>query len=1265
MEKSLVVPAHLYLSYASPQHQQTRPTGQLRAHADNRTSSLIAGKPLTRGKHGPALPIMASPQATTSQGPVPPYSLTPLLFPTLPSEDVADQAAQSSSGAIQQSSQRAIRCSESDGSFLYIGASDGLIHSFEITSPATSQASSSRNVSPTPVSYRLKHSRSISNHAKPVEKIVLLRPFNAAAVLCEGVVSFFSLPHWSPIRTLPSTRAVSTIVLDDEESDNGSGTDAAGMISICLVRRKNIILGKIGAEGQSGLLWATVKDIQLPGGAIFARRFADTLCIANATEYSLVNLSSGHVTPLQLPISQTGESPSAQVRPSIVTIAATAASSRDGSASPITSRSTSVLASTAKCEFLVTSHTGSITLGVFVKPSGEPAPKLLEWPSHPRSVTYDGEHLVSLLRNDTLEVHHLGPNSVDRVQTLQLPPGLDPRFLQVVQEPASHSRPSSSEQPEAVADAHNDFDIVKVPLNGLASDSASVLHRASEQDGATSSRRSQILLCGKNSTSAIQQDPVFWWTIDQLHRGRLTNLRKDLAAFRSNRNPSSEHNNTARAFIQASAAHALLGIELLHRTDFAAAADVLLHANLDPRLFLAFFPSLLRGEQVIGDAIMPAILLGSLEKLRNDTSNRLQSMEELVASNLTLNYCPPLDITKDKALLQLRSDLLQASERMLRILLEGWRTASASAIANEGASESFFWAGSFMDEQMVANVNACVDSAYMTLIAERRGVSERDVVVVQDQLATFLSSKHACEPSEVEAVLKGQRFYTLLADHYEQIGDIVGSLKTWTALIDGDIVDGIHATVDVPTALAKVARILEEQTDPNLLSTYGRWLVRKDAEAGIQILTKQTARPEDDASQKATTRSKAQELESISAQKATIEELRGIDDDAATKYLEAVALSTVKVQDEQMHRELAAALLKRVAQHLTDGAYRDKMDAVARDYAQGSYAESFFAHLALAIGGLPREADRLKLAMLLQGSTVLDFEALFATVAPLDSLVYEKAIILGKLGRDSDALSLLAIELRDANSAEAYCSQNGEVLSPMLAASIAEDHPALQPFAATLSRTYAQRIKAHAKATAQRGLTAEQRKQELLKQLLSVYMVNGAEEKFRVATAHLLNTQALHLDNREVLELVPKDWSLQTLETFLTQSLRRQLHRRREMQMLRNIAKCRSLDVAEDLWARQRAMGGILQDTELDGGMDPGGDDQGGGDVETSYADWKEGALRRESSFEGGEGEKQMRGPPEAAAGKEERVERVHHGYEIPPSSAIVRAGRDDVDDLA
>lgn len=109
---------------------------------------------------------------------------------------------------------------------------------------------------------------------------------------------------------------------------------------------------------------ARTQELSLTLGATLARRYGDTLCIATTSAYSLVNLSEGVTTPLGLLISQASSAPSAAERPSIVAIGTGG----------------------GRCEFLITSHTPSATLGVFVGNNGEIAAKLLEWPSHPRSL---------------------------------------------------------------------------------------------------------------------------------------------------------------------------------------------------------------------------------------------------------------------------------------------------------------------------------------------------------------------------------------------------------------------------------------------------------------------------------------------------------------------------------------------------------------------------------------------------------------------------------------------------------------------------------------------------------------------------------------------------------------------------------------------------------------------------------------------------------------------------------------------------------------
>ncbi|PWZ00585.1 hypothetical protein BCV70DRAFT_189060 [Testicularia cyperi] len=1142
---------------------------------------------------------MALATATTTGGspePVPPYTVDPILFPAIPDDDDDNDNSGNAdalhyhpeSAASTQKGQRAIRCAEADDAGIYIGTSNGYIHAYQLLSSPAVVGSSSSTASKRP-RYQLRTSRCISHNAKPVERIVLLRSLHIAAVVCEGVLSFYSIADWTPLRSLPSIRAVSTIVLDDDETGRLEGTDAGGMVSLCVVRRKNIILAKVGLDPQGGgPLWAIVKEMALPGGAIFARRFADTLCIANATEYSLVNLSTGAITPLHLPISQTGESPSAQVRPSIITVPVPVTGPREGSSSPVLPRfggsSPATTINDAR-EFLITSHTGTITLGVFIKPSGEPAPKLLEWPSHPRSVCFDGRHIVSLLRNDTVELHRLGADAVEKVQTQPLPPGLEPRFLQ----PTTAGFLTGADRTVSDGTDLMDFattgslDVEKVGLDNVGAD-PQILRRHVQMKPSANEGKACVLLCGRNSVSKVDQESLWDWAVDQLDRGHIETLQQGLAAHRKHMARNGGSPISMNHFKSLAAPHGALVLELLRRTRFFQVENLLDHSMLDPRLLLAIFPGRYTGHSpsesqasTRNEAVLLHAVASRLAPLRASNGS-LKSVEQLIDDNLTVNYAPPLSVSRDPLLQELRTQLSRRATAMLLRSLRLWRQESATARAG---SASVTWIGAYMDERMVSNVDARVDTAYLELLLDASAQDTASAEENERDLADLLASKHSCDTATLERLLEDHRRYTRLAEHHERQGQVERALQLWTEIIDGKLVDNTRvSTADAPPSVERVASLLEKQDDPALLSNYGTWLVKKDSKAGIRILTRRNAAAAAAEGGKDVSRaaSKAEELDAIRAHKATLQALQSIDASAAEEYLETVALTTLKVQDEQLHRDLARLLLERVRLRLQTDAYRTRIEQVTQSYVTGHYAESFFAHLALDVSDDPGDLERLKLAILLQGSTVLDLESVLEQVEQIDALTYERAIVLGKLGRDREALALLAVALRDANSAETYCSQDGEVLSPMVAASVAQDHRALEPFTAMLKRTHAQRVRAHQRAAGQQKVSGQARKQTLLKQLLSVYMENGAEQSFRIATAHLLNTQALHLDSREVLALVPKDWPIQTLATFLSQSLRRQLHRKREMQMLRSISLCRNLDVAEERWARQRALGGKLQE---------------------------------------------------------------------------------------
>ena len=132
------------------------------------------------------------------------------------------------------------------------------------------------------------------------------------------------------------------------------------------------------------------------------------MCLASPSEYSLVHLDSGAQTPLGLPISQSTEVSSARIRPSIVPVAFDEHGERTYT-------------------FLITSHSDAGTLGAFLRADGEPTDKLLEWPSHPRSVVAEPPYVCALLRNDTIEVHDL--RTMRRVQQIRVDASDDPRFL--------------------------------------------------------------------------------------------------------------------------------------------------------------------------------------------------------------------------------------------------------------------------------------------------------------------------------------------------------------------------------------------------------------------------------------------------------------------------------------------------------------------------------------------------------------------------------------------------------------------------------------------------------------------------------------------------------------------------------------------------------------------------------------------------------------------------------------------------------------------
>jgi len=113
----------------------------------------------------------------------------------------------------------------------------------------------------------------------------------------------------------------------------------------------------------------------------------------------------------------------------------------------------------------------------------------------------------------------------------------------------------------------------------------------------------------------------------------------------------------------------------------------------------------------------------------------------------------------------------------------------------------------------------------------------------------------------------------------------------------------------------------------------------------------------------------------------------------------------------------------------------------------------------------------------------------------------------------------------------------------------------------------------------QKSVVDESVKKGLLKVLLEVYMNDGESER----TAHLLNSQAMNLDVVDVIPLVPPDWPLNVVSSFLARSFRRTLHARHEGQIVKAISSGQNLEVADSTWLILREQGAIVEEADDDG----------------------------------------------------------------------------------
>ncbi|KAJ9616670.1 hypothetical protein H2200_000389 [Cladophialophora chaetospira] len=182
-----------------------------------------------------------------------------------------------------------ITCVEYWDNYLYIGTSAGeILHLVSIPPEPGDESASSTFI----LASRLQpsgHSTSATSPDAPgVQQILVLPGPSKACVLCNGVVSFYSLPELSPAFPNKEPTGVQWIGGIDENADKESPEGPVVMIA----NTKRILLVRVGDR-----LRAVRNNIEFPGCLRSSRR--DTIaCVADDTGYALLEVEHQQKIPL-------------------------------------------------------------------------------------------------------------------------------------------------------------------------------------------------------------------------------------------------------------------------------------------------------------------------------------------------------------------------------------------------------------------------------------------------------------------------------------------------------------------------------------------------------------------------------------------------------------------------------------------------------------------------------------------------------------------------------------------------------------------------------------------------------------------------------------------------------------------------------------------------------------------------------------------------------------------------------------------------------
>ncbi|KAH1362483.1 hypothetical protein KXW30_004494 [Aspergillus fumigatus] len=444
--------------------------------------------------------------------------------------------------------------------------------------------------------------------------------------------------------------------------------------------------------------------------------------------------------------------------------------------------------------------------------------------------------------------------------------------------------------------------------------------------------------------------------------------------------------------------------------------------------------------------------------------------------------------------------------------------------------------GSIADETYVFD---SVDAALLHLLLEQFSqltMEQRSVSPIRAELNKLVDTWKGNFDRAVVLLESYRRLY-VLSRLYQSQKMSRNVLKTWRRIIEGE--EDVGGEVTGPGVEAQMRKYLVKIKDAQLVEEYGSWLAGRNPQLGIQVFADKTSRVQ-------------------------------LEPADVVKILKERAPNAVQVYLEHL------VFAKNYTQYADDllSYYLDTVLSVLESSptARESLAESYSTYRALRppkpsymnfiMENTPAEPwwqSRLRLLQLLGGGSSSQFSsmpspskltysipAVLARIEPFQNeLVSESVILDGLQGRHREALRLLTHGLGDYDSAVRYCLFGG---------------PRSTSSAGTVE------------------LPDRSHQSELFRYLLDEFLqIQDVSERIE-RTSDLLARFAAWFDIKDVLQLIPDDWSVDILSGFLAHVFRVLVSQTREARIERALSASLDLRIGAEYIDGMEKVGGWVED---------------------------------------------------------------------------------------